>query len=66
LVLISECDHVNRNDIIRYVKENGISELCIPRQILYVDHMPLLASGKINYPSANRLADHLKQAEAVV
>jgi acyl-[acyl-carrier-protein]-phospholipid O-acyltransferase / long-chain-fatty-acid--[acyl-carrier-protein] ligase len=49
LVLVTTNPTATRNDLIGYAKENGISELSIPRTILTVDDIPVLGTGKTNY-----------------
>jgi acyl-[acyl-carrier-protein]-phospholipid O-acyltransferase/long-chain-fatty-acid--[acyl-carrier-protein] ligase len=33
----------------------GMSELCVPRQIMVTDSVPVLGSGKIDYRKAREL-----------
>jgi acyl-[acyl-carrier-protein]-phospholipid O-acyltransferase/long-chain-fatty-acid--[acyl-carrier-protein] ligase len=56
LVLLTTYDKANRKDIVKYFKENGISELGIPRKIHILDEVPLLGAGKINYVKAQEIA----------
>ena len=37
-------------------KARGVGEILVPREILPVDKVPLLATGKINYPAVAILA----------
>jgi acyl-[acyl-carrier-protein]-phospholipid O-acyltransferase/long-chain-fatty-acid--[acyl-carrier-protein] ligase len=37
-------------------RAQGLPELFLPRQILAVDRMPLLGSGKFDYPAISKIA----------
>lgn len=49
LILITEDSTLDRNIIIQFFKQNGVSELSIPKVIEYVPKMSLLGTGKIDY-----------------
>lgn len=34
----------------------GVATICLPRKIILIEHMPTLATGKINYPEVTALA----------
>jgi acyl-[acyl-carrier-protein]-phospholipid O-acyltransferase/long-chain-fatty-acid--[acyl-carrier-protein] ligase len=38
----------------------GISNISIPKKILIVDSIPVMATGKINYPAVLNLTNELK------
>jgi acyl-[acyl-carrier-protein]-phospholipid O-acyltransferase / long-chain-fatty-acid--[acyl-carrier-protein] ligase len=38
-------------------RERGVAEIQVPRDVLVVDKIPLLGSGKIDYPAVQRLAE---------
>ncbi len=46
IVLVTNNRQVKQDVLHDYIKNNGMSELFLPRIILYHDHIPLLASGK--------------------
>lgn len=46
LVLVTNNQQVKQDVLHDYIKNNGMSELFLPRIILYHDHIPLLATGK--------------------
>ena len=41
--------HAQREALVSYAKQNGISELSIPRTLLQIDEIPLLGTGKVDY-----------------
>lgn len=49
IILYTECPDASRTDLIAYCKKHGINELHIPRQIIYIEQLPVLTSGKLDY-----------------
>lgn len=49
LILITEEADADRSALARFAKEQGYSELFIPREIQIVKQLPVLGSGKIDY-----------------
>lgn len=49
LILVTTQANADRTAIVAYVKEQGITELSIPKMIKIVKTMPLLGTGKIDY-----------------
>ena len=54
LALVSTVE-LTREDIARTLKQEGLPELWQPRRLLVVKEMPLLSTGKIDYPAVSRL-----------
>jgi acyl-[acyl-carrier-protein]-phospholipid O-acyltransferase/long-chain-fatty-acid--[acyl-carrier-protein] ligase len=42
-------------------RERGVAEILVPRDVMVIDRVPLLGTGKIDYPAVQRLAE--KRAE---
>ena len=55
LILLTTSKILTRANIISYFKDNQISELSIPKAIITVETMPLLATGKIDYLALQEL-----------
>jgi acyl-[acyl-carrier-protein]-phospholipid O-acyltransferase / long-chain-fatty-acid--[acyl-carrier-protein] ligase len=55
LVLITTATHIERKQIAEGLKQQGASDLMIPRLILHVDALPVLGSGKTDYVSLGRI-----------
>jgi acyl-[acyl-carrier-protein]-phospholipid O-acyltransferase/long-chain-fatty-acid--[acyl-carrier-protein] ligase len=51
LVLMTTSQILKRTDISTYFKENQITELSVPKEIITVEKLPLLGTGKIDYVS---------------
>jgi acyl-[acyl-carrier-protein]-phospholipid O-acyltransferase/long-chain-fatty-acid--[acyl-carrier-protein] ligase len=49
LVLVTDYKLATRQALIKFFKERGLSELSLPRRLYFIDVMPLLGSGKVNY-----------------
>ncbi|GEM19071.1 AMP-binding protein [Nitrosococcus oceani] len=57
LILLTEQRGAERRPLLLQAKAEGLSELNVPRRILVVEKIPLLASGKVDYTSAQRQAE---------
>ena len=57
LILVTENREAQRQEIIEYVRNQGLSELGLPKTIIYVDQVPLLGTGKIDYIQTQELVD---------
>lgn len=58
LVLICEDETVTRSDFLKFARQKGVAEISIPATILHAE-LPLLATGKINYPALKKLAEEM-------
>jgi acyl-[acyl-carrier-protein]-phospholipid O-acyltransferase/long-chain-fatty-acid--[acyl-carrier-protein] ligase len=56
LILLTENKDAQRQEITEYVRQQGLSELGLPKKIIYVDQVPLLGTGKIDYVTAQEIA----------
>ncbi len=56
LILISTDSTATREQLMRAAKAKGMSELSVPAEILLVDKIPLLGSGKSDFVTATALA----------
>jgi len=67
LVLVTDCPDAARDKIVAHARERGLAELSLPKKIVKVDRLPLLGTGKVDYPGALRLAaEHLGLADGAV
>jgi acyl-[acyl-carrier-protein]-phospholipid O-acyltransferase/long-chain-fatty-acid--[acyl-carrier-protein] ligase len=46
IVLVTNNTSVQQDVLVNYIRNNGMSELFLPRIILYREHLPLFATGK--------------------
>lgn len=66
LILLTEQKGLERSALLPMAKQDGISELSIPRQVMIVDKLPWLATGKADYPAIAMLAKEHVQPERLV
>jgi acyl-[acyl-carrier-protein]-phospholipid O-acyltransferase/long-chain-fatty-acid--[acyl-carrier-protein] ligase len=64
LVLVSEAPAIRRDALIEAATRERLPELAIPRDIIAGVALPLLGSGKTDYPSVQRLASAADQGSS--
>lgn len=57
LILVTDCPGADRKGLLAYARERGIPELMIPKTVQIVDSVPLLGTGKIDYPGVQALVE---------
>jgi acyl-[acyl-carrier-protein]-phospholipid O-acyltransferase/long-chain-fatty-acid--[acyl-carrier-protein] ligase len=62
LVLVTEQKDASRAALSAAARESGLPEIFVPRTIVSVPAVPILGSGKIDYPAVARLAGELSHA----
>ena len=58
LVLVTSQEEPERKQLMSYARENGISELNVPKKIIYRKDVPLLGTGKTDYPGVQTLVNN--------
>lgn len=56
IILVTDAKRARRDVILAHVQVNGGSELSVPRAVVSVKAVPVLGSGKTNYPAVEKLA----------
>ncbi|MDX8456651.1 AMP-binding protein [Mesorhizobium sp. VK9D] len=56
IVLVTTADDANPEELRQFGKKAGAAELMVPNDIIKVDEIPVLGSGKTDYISARKLA----------
>lgn len=56
IVLVTTAPQADLNTLREYGKEVGADALTIPQDVIRVDELPMLGSGKTDYPAARRVA----------
>jgi len=64
LVLLTTDAGLKRDQLVRHAKAKGASDLMLPSEIVAVDSLPLLGSGKPDYVAAAALAKARTAAQA--
>jgi len=62
LVLVTDREAADRSDLLNAMRTFGLPELWLPRRIVTVDAIPLLGSGKIDFPATSKLLDQYAPA----
>jgi acyl-[acyl-carrier-protein]-phospholipid O-acyltransferase / long-chain-fatty-acid--[acyl-carrier-protein] ligase len=57
LVLVTEARGLDRNGLIGAAHRLGLPEIAVPRDVIEIEHLPLLGTGKTDYAAVTRLAD---------
>jgi len=55
VILVTDCQEATRDALMAQIRAGGGPELACPRDIIVVDEVPLLGSGKTDYPSVQKL-----------
>jgi acyl-[acyl-carrier-protein]-phospholipid O-acyltransferase/long-chain-fatty-acid--[acyl-carrier-protein] ligase len=66
LVLLTEAPTLGRGELVAAAQRQGYPEIAVPRDVFTVAQLPLLGSGKTNYPAAAALAGELLEPNATV
>jgi acyl-[acyl-carrier-protein]-phospholipid O-acyltransferase/long-chain-fatty-acid--[acyl-carrier-protein] ligase len=70
LLLVTTRQRAEPRELLAFARQRGVPELMVPRSIIPVGSLPLLATGKVDYPAVERLvaatrADATPEAETV-
>jgi acyl-[acyl-carrier-protein]-phospholipid O-acyltransferase / long-chain-fatty-acid--[acyl-carrier-protein] ligase len=57
VVLVTDAKEARRVELIGWAQNHGVPEISIPRRVLVVDAIPLLATGKTDYVSVQKMAE---------
>lgn len=57
LVLITDLPDPDRKRLVKWAKINGVPELMMPKKFMYVEELPVLGTGKLDYLTIQDLAN---------
>jgi acyl-[acyl-carrier-protein]-phospholipid O-acyltransferase/long-chain-fatty-acid--[acyl-carrier-protein] ligase len=57
IVLVTTNKDANRHDIVGWAHNHGVSELAIPRRIVFVEDIPVLGTGKTDYVGVQKMVE---------
>jgi len=60
--LISETIGATRDELLEIARAKGIADIMVPKKIIYLQTLPVLGSGKTDYPSVENLVRQLSPA----
>ena len=55
IVLVTNAPEASRAQMVGWAQNHGVTELALPRRLILVDAIPVLATGKTDYVSVQRL-----------
>ncbi|MFZ3583664.1 MFS transporter [Loktanella sp. DJP18] len=64
VILITTQKNADRKTLSAFAKEKGTAEITVPSEIIIVEKIPLLASGKTDYPALSRALAQQNEAVA--
>jgi acyl-[acyl-carrier-protein]-phospholipid O-acyltransferase/long-chain-fatty-acid--[acyl-carrier-protein] ligase len=64
IVLVTTYPGANRSEFIAWVQNHGVVELAVPRRVFQVEEIPVLGTGKTDYPSVTRLVSAAAERSA--
>ena len=62
LVLVSEARGIDRGRLVAAAQRLGLPDLAVSRELLEIDRLPLLGTGKPDYPAIARLAAEARES----
>ncbi|MFK8027111.1 MAG: acyl-[ACP]--phospholipid O-acyltransferase [Gammaproteobacteria bacterium] len=65
LVLITTCEDADRKTIQQYFVTQGGAEIMVPKEIMQVKQIPVLGTGKLDYPAIQQLAQAYIQGKKI-
>jgi acyl-[acyl-carrier-protein]-phospholipid O-acyltransferase/long-chain-fatty-acid--[acyl-carrier-protein] ligase len=57
LVLVTDDTNLSRRTVMDAAQAKQVTELMIPKTVILVEAMPILGTGKINYPEVQKIAE---------
>jgi acyl-[acyl-carrier-protein]-phospholipid O-acyltransferase/long-chain-fatty-acid--[acyl-carrier-protein] ligase len=57
IVLVTDATEARRVDMVGWAQNHGVTELALPRRVILVSEIPLLATGKTDYVSVQKMAE---------
>ena len=57
LVLVTEQENARRAELLAHAQARGVPEIFVPRTILFAKKLPVLGTGKTDYPAVKALAE---------
>jgi acyl-[acyl-carrier-protein]-phospholipid O-acyltransferase/long-chain-fatty-acid--[acyl-carrier-protein] ligase len=65
IVLLTEYKAASRDELVRHLRAESLTELAVPRRIMIVPALPVLGTGKADYQTAKTLAAQDAEAGAL-
>jgi acyl-[acyl-carrier-protein]-phospholipid O-acyltransferase/long-chain-fatty-acid--[acyl-carrier-protein] ligase len=62
IVLVTDAQEARRLDMVGWAQNHGVAEITVPRRVVLAATIPLLATGKTDYVSVQKLAEATPEA----
>lgn len=59
IILLSDAKDANRSEVLTWCQNHGTPEIAVPRKVFFVDEIPVLGTGKLDYGTIQKLAEDL-------
>jgi acyl-[acyl-carrier-protein]-phospholipid O-acyltransferase / long-chain-fatty-acid--[acyl-carrier-protein] ligase len=56
ILLVTDAPEARRQDLLSWAQNHGVAELAIPRKVLIIPEIPVLATGKTDYVAVEKMA----------
>jgi len=56
IVLVTDAKEAGRMEMVGWAQNHGVTELALPRRVVWVEAIPILATGKTDYVSVQKMA----------
>lgn len=57
IILVTDATDAGRVELIGWAQNHGVSEISVPRRVITLQPIPMLATGKIDYVSVQKVAE---------
>ena len=64
LLVVTTSPQVQIPELLAFARAKGVAEIMVPRAVLVVPKIPMLATGKIDYPAVGRMLTETQGVEA--
>ena len=55
IVMVTDRKDATRQAFTAYARQHGVADVAIPAEVVVVDALPLLGSGKLDHPAVGRM-----------
>jgi len=59
IILLSDAKDASRDEVLAWCQNHGTPEIAVPRKVLFVEEIPVLGTGKLDYGTIQKLAEQL-------
>jgi len=65
IVLATEFPGATRDELVRYFRAEGMSELAVPRRVMVVKTLPVLGTGKADYVKVKGMVGEMEKVVTI-